>query len=892
MARFPGAERIYDVAAQFRRRCLAGGRSLLWPDIPAWTPENIDALYAALVDGAIHGNDQSFAEKFRQQLAPLGDDVARVAADVVAFYYLFASDVRPATKIGGVREVLAWKLSGEEDPPAWPEVEAAFAHGIGSVGLFYKANKPDSIAYLLAVAGQARRDPRAVEDDDALVGLADDVQARVPNSIAARNVLLHLLLPDRFERIASSGHKRRIVAAFSGHAAGIEDVDEALRAVRAGLIEAGSPDAFDFYDDPAIHRRWSADTEPVRKLVGRIYPDPDVRRICLAFLAESIGRAHAVSATNWCVSVRQDQKNVRLNVGRAQACTLGRGGDIWLAIHRDALAEDPVLKAVVEREMADGWNIGAGYSRMPDAYGVAIPGDRAEELLPLVRDAHHRYLAGAAKVRLTGDWARSHNPAVIEFLRQELDIDVPDRQQDAAAGDDEDEPRRFWLFQANPAIYDLAAEAAKREPGDTDSWLVTRFGDGMRPGDGVVLWQGGPAAGIYALAELAGVPFERPTSDIWPDREQRGETEWAVGFRYERILSPPLPKARLRDHPVLSALPVLKMAQGTNYQLPAEQWDAIHEAIAQPDPLADLVARTHMDEAELRELRDLLLDRKQLILEGPPGTGKTYLADLLARWVAGEPLAGNAGDRVEIVQFHQSYGYEDFVQGIRPTSEGGGLSYRVVPGIFLRMCERARRSPEHPHVLVIDEINRGNLSRIFGELLMALEYRERPVRLPYGTGDDGASDVLRIPANLLVVGTMNSTDRSLALMDYALRRRFYFHRLSAVRAGAAPVLDRWLAARAVAAPGRARLLALFLALNARIEERLSPDFQVGHSYFMRDDIATEAGLDRVWRHAVLPLLAEYFHGARDPEAVLAEFALDRLHAATASEPVVEFMAES
>lgn len=882
MARFPGAERIYEVAARFRRRCLADGRSLLWPEIPAWTPENIDALYAALIDGAIHGDDQSFAAKFRQQLAPLGDDIARVAADVVAFYYLFASDVKPATKAGGVREVFDWKLSGEQEPPYWPEVEAAFAHGVGSVGMFYKANKHHAIAYMLAVAGQTRLDPRAVDDDDALVVLANDVQARVPNSIAARNVLLHLLLPDRFERIASSGHKRRIVAAFPDHAASIEDVDEALLAIRAGLVEAGSPAGLDFYDDPEIHRRWSVDTEPVRKLVGRIYPDPDVRRTCLAFLAESIGRAHAVSASNWCVSTRQDQKNVRLNVGRAQACTLGRGGDIWLAVHREALAEDPALKEVVEREMADGWNIGAGYRDMPDAYGVSIPGDRADELLPLVRDAHHRYLAGAATVRLKGGWARSHNPAVIEFLRQELEIDLPDRL----------EPRRFWLFQANPAIYDLAAEVGRREPGDTDSWLVTRFRDDMRPGDGVVLWQGGPAAGVYALAELTGAPFERPTSDLWPDREQRGESEWAVGFRYARILSPPLPRARLRDDPVLSALPVLKMPQGTNYPLPPEHWDAIREAIAQPDPLADLVARTHLDESELRELRDLLLDRKQLILEGPPGTGKTYLADLLARWVAGAPLAGEAGDRVEIVQFHQSYGYEDFVQGIRPTSEGGGISYRVVPGIFLRMCERARRAPEHQHVLVIDEINRGNLSRIFGELLMALEYRERPVRLPYGTGDDGASDVLRIPANLLVVGTMNSTDRSLALMDYALRRRFYFHGLSAVRAGAAPVLDRWLAARAVAAPDRARLLALFLSLNARVEERLSADFQVGHSYFMRHDIATEVGLDRVWRHAVLPLLAEYFHGARDPEAMLAEFDLRRLHAASAPEPVAEPVADA
>ncbi len=144
----------------------------------------------------------------------------------------------------------------------------------------------------------------------------------------------------------------------------------------------------------------------------------------------------------------------------------------------------------------------------------------------------------------------------------------------------------------------------------------------------------------------------------------------------------------------------------------------------------------------LDEIESLLLDKKQIIFEGPPGSGKTFLADLFARYFTENPLEGEHDERIEVVQFHQSYGYEDFVQGIRPVTDGEGrLQYRVMPGIFLQHCERARANPDKRFVLIIDEINRGNLSRIFGELLMLLEYRDKKVRLPYAAGDGAGGAV-------------------------------------------------------------------------------------------------------------------------------------------------------
>jgi MoxR-like ATPase len=297
---------------------------------------------------------------------------------------------------------------------------------------------------------------------------------------------------------------------------------------------------------------------------------------------------------------------------------------------------------------------------------------------------------------------------------------------------------------------------------------------------------------------------------------------------------------------------------------------AIEDQDQRVSQLTDLV---HGSKRELNQIQDLLRHKKHLIFEGPPGSGKTFIADKFARYFTGNSLEGEHDERIEFVQFHQSYGYEDFVQGIRPVTEGGALTYRVVPGIFLEMCERAEARPDDTFVLIIDEINRGNLSRIFGELLMALEYRDKPVKLANAWIDStGKSRThLTIPENLYLIGTMNSTDRSLAMIDYALRRRFYFYPLRPVVDGEAPVLERWLASSDIAESDRTRLLRYFVSINQRISDHLTADFQVGHSYFMNEQVATESGMQQVWDFALKPLLQEYFHSVRGGTDFIDEF---------------------
>lgn len=299
--------------------------------------------------------------------------------------------------------------------------------------------------------------------------------------------------------------------------------------------------------------------------------------------------------------------------------------------------------------------------------------------------------------------------------------------------------------------------------------------------------------------------------------------------------------------------------------------DSTFEPASTADSLASLLAQTHLSEETINDVRDLLIIKQQLIFEGPPGSGKTYVAEKFARWFTGQPLDENIplDDHVEIVQFHQSYGYEDFVQGIRPeTNSDGQLVYRVRDGIFLDMVERAKANPDDRFVLIIDEINRGNLSRIFGELLLLLEYRGQSVRLPYGSGD---AAYLTILENLYIIGTMNTADRSLAQIDYALRRRFYFVRFMPVANGHAEVFENWLARNVDNAADRERLASLFVTLNHRIGHHLgTDDLQVGHSYFMQDGIETDIVFDRVWTRAVRPLLEEYLHHHRQRDEILAD----------------------
>jgi 5-methylcytosine-specific restriction protein B len=236
------------------------------------------------------------------------------------------------------------------------------------------------------------------------------------------------------------------------------------------------------------------------------------------------------------------------------------------------------------------------------------------------------------------------------------------------------------------------------------------------------------------------------------------------------------------------------------------------------------------------------IERKgQAILYGPPGTGKTFVAQRLARHLV-SPSDENVGDGfVEVVQFHPAYSYEDFVQGIRPQTGPEGLRYAMTPGHFLNFCRRAV-GRQGRCVLVIDEINRANLAQVFGELMYLLEYREETVAL----AGDGAP--FAIPANVRLLGTMNTADRSLALVDHALRRRFAFLPLY-------PDLDllRRYHGRVQSGFPVEGLAVLLGRINHAIGDR---NVALGMAYFLRPDLAEQ--MESIWQLEIEPALEELF----------------------------------
>ncbi|OMG10954.1 restriction endonuclease [Actinomyces naeslundii] len=265
----------------------------------------------------------------------------------------------------------------------------------------------------------------------------------------------------------------------------------------------------------------------------------------------------------------------------------------------------------------------------------------------------------------------------------------------------------------------------------------------------------------------------------------------------------------------------------------------------------DFLDEVFLRPEDLEQMLGLLRRKKNLILQGAPGTGKTFAAKRLAYALMGE----TDDSRVEVVQFHQSTAYEDVVVGLRPTAEGG---FAAAEGVFARFCRRAAADPGRDYVFIIDEINRANISKAFGELLMLIEaeHRGEALRLPV------SGELLSVPKRLHIIGMMNTADRGLALIDYALRRRFAFFEMR-------PALDHPGFLRHVEAVGSSRLEALVdvvRRLNQRIaeDEALGPGFQIGHSYLClpagnpENPGGMDADVTSMVRYELEPLVREYW----------------------------------
>ena len=417
-----------------------------------------------------------------------------------------------------------------------------------------------------------------------------------------------------------------------------------------------------------------------------------------------------------------------------------------------------------------------------------------------------------------------------------------------------------WIFQGNLKYFDIERALKTLK---TLTWVVNQHKDEIKSGDTAYIWQSGPNAGIVAASEILNQPKTMPMEEL--EKPFIKLPEWfkeealRVPIRIDRVLKEPLLKETLIKHPTLSAISILKAPQGSNFALTAEQAASLKELITPVDPYSrtDALQDLFIDEDEFDYILSRLKIKKNIIIQGPPGVGKTFIARRIAYTVMGF----KDDSRAPMIQFHQSYSYEDFIQGFRPNAEG---KFDLKDGVFYEFCKNAQKNVDKSYFFIIDEINRGNLSKIFGELLMLIEPDKRgpdfAVPLTYSKGID---DKFYLPDNLHIIGTMNTADRSLAMVDYALRRRFSFIYLEPKFTN--PKFSEYLIKKFNVEDELVdKIIDRMTKLNEVIAgdtKNLGTGYQIGHSYFCPD--ASGIPYDEGWYHSVIksdiaPLLSEYW----------------------------------
>ena len=310
----------------------------------------------------------------------------------------------------------------------------------------------------------------------------------------------------------------------------------------------------------------------------------------------------------------------------------------------------------------------------------------------------------------------------------------------------------------------------------------------------------------------------------------------------------------LKNAPELEKMEYFINSQGSLFKLTKGEYNYIMDVIREDNPLVSKEYEVYDRNSFLRDvyinaekydtLVSLLMKKQNIILQGAPGVGKTYAAKRLAYSIIGAKDEG----RIELIQFHQSYSYEDFIMGYKPTESG----FELQQGIFYKFCLKASNNPDKPYFFIIDEINRGNLSKIFGELLMLIEkdYRGTKATLAYN------GMTFSVPKNVYIIGMMNTADRSLAMIDYALRRRFSFYSMEP--GFKSEGFQKYL--ELLNNDTLNDLIEKVEELNKEItkDSSLGSGFCIGHSYFCNQDECTDEWVQSIVEYDIIPTLEEYW----------------------------------
>lgn len=411
-----------------------------------------------------------------------------------------------------------------------------------------------------------------------------------------------------------------------------------------------------------------------------------------------------------------------------------------------------------------------------------------------------------------------------------------------------DENKKYYWLNASPKIWSFSGINVGEEQTYTSTndqgnkrKVFQNFID-VKVGDILIAYESTPVKAITGLGEI--------TSK---------EEDNSFTFKKIEHLINPIPYSDVILIDELKNMEFLKNSNGSLFKLTNDEFITLYDLIRENNPVAkenypsytkeDFLREVYVTEEKYNDVADLLMRKKNIILQGAPGVGKTFMAKRLAYSLIGEKNP----ERIESIQFHQSYSYEDFIEGYKPVENG----FNLEKGIFYNFCKKAENDSDNDYYLIIDEINRGNLSKIFGELLMLIEEDKRGEQLTLAYSKNKFS----VPNNLYIIGMMNTADRSLALMDYALRRRFSFVEILPAFSN-----DTFIEYKnSLNNKYFNKVIDKIIDLNKEISDDISlgEGFMIGHSYFCNLINNYEENLRSILKFDILPMIREYWFDNKD-----------------------------
>jgi hypothetical protein len=850
MARVAGHEPVYEVAERWVENALHRDDSLFTPGESIWSTENLSDLHQRFV-GNPDTSGRGFIQKFADQLADAPHVTIQLAAEVLYVYYLiiWPGKIPQVTKRARIDSVLAWtrphiSLPGQLDSaldaglidlgPALGQIYAS----IRVIIEFCQRSKEQSEERRT----NALSDPWKFKDDIDLIDF--------PYASTQKNALLHLVHPSYFEPITSMRNKRDILESFSNQLSRQSgDIDKDLLEIRSQLDEAYG-EGFHFYDDSKRYV-WDTSMSVLERFVrwgNRYVIHPTFVQYEIDPKLEAAGRIQQASSAfdsgsdNLLANLKQAFQKSNLVPFYTYDSFLKWCGehqsDAKLALREIWSNQADIDKSVLEFS-----------SRFPSSVVGGI----------------------GTRTRLTSFLAMAVDPHKYPIYMFSLFDKAYKKVGHSPPNDSADEATVY--SHALGFLDKLMEEAGSHGLALQDrlyaqSMLWSMFSDGARKD---------------VLPEVEHAAFEQfivvdgPIADPPKFNESITHQEYTQNRVITPIslpvasggaktlaytLSPELPAGLTFSSNARSISGIPTAAQApTTYTYTATDEDGAtakqtFSITVAPETLNHLAARLFWDAKHLQDIHSLLKDKGQIVFYGPPGTGKTFVAQELARHFAG------AEGSTDLVQFHPSYAYEDFVEGFRPADQNGRPGFQLREGPLKRIADKARANPDARHVLVIDEINRGNVARVFGELYFLLEYRDRKMSLQY------SDDPFSLPKNLWFIATMNTADRSIALVDAALRRRFHFVPFFPDQPPVDGLLDRWLESKS---PSLRWVADLLNHANAKLADR---HLAIGPSHFMRKEL-DEQWVELIWTHSILPYIEEQLFGQ---EERLPDFKLATLRA--------------